>query len=48
LVEPLPKIPNRGSVLFGFLASLFALLQLEGKVIGALIGLRKALWQNKR
>jgi hypothetical protein len=42
-VEPLSKIYNRGSVLFGFLASFFALLKIGGEIIAAFVDFGESL-----
>jgi hypothetical protein len=42
-MEPLSKTVDRGSVEFSLFASFFALLQLEGKVIGTFIGFGESL-----
>jgi hypothetical protein len=43
-MESLPKISNRGSILFGLLASFFMLV---GKIIGSLVSLGESLWRRE-
>jgi hypothetical protein len=44
--ESFSKISNRGIILLSFLPSFFALLKLDSKIIGALIGFGEILWCN--
>jgi hypothetical protein len=46
LIESLPKISNRGSVLFDLLASFLTLFKLAGEVIGLLVSFDEGLWRK--
>jgi hypothetical protein len=43
VVKPFLKVSNRGIVLFGFLASLFTLLKLDGEIIDTFISFCESL-----
>jgi hypothetical protein len=47
MMEPLAKIFNRSSILFSFLASLFALLKLNSESISAFVGFVESLWRKE-
>jgi hypothetical protein len=47
MMEPLPKIFNRGSVFLSFLASLLALIKLDSKIISTFVGFGESLWRKE-